>query len=112
MIATTALSLAIALAPAPTGDLEVDCKMWDGDQPSTCELSLATKLQEYQQMLTICADMHEAADARADALEVLLIEKPAPEPKSNLSLFGMPGWVTPVLAGVLLGGGIAIGAAL
>lgn len=108
----TLLAISLLLTPLQTGDIERDCTKYDGDQPTTCEVSLANKLFEYHAALEGCAAAHQATVKQNEKLRQIILTQPPPEEKSEWSLFGLPGWVTPVLAGVLVGGGVSLGLAL
>jgi len=110
------LVLALALPGAetetelPTYDIQRDCQKWDGDQPTRCEMALAQTAYQIRDGLQACDLVVRHQEALITELTgVALTPPPPPESKDPLSLFGMPGWVTPVAVIVLVGAGVAAG---
>jgi len=89
-----------------------ECNKYDGGRPNRCELALANRAMQFGTALEQCAILYRASADENDKLKELLFSKPVHEEPTNFALFGMPGWVTPVLGAVLVGAGFGIGLAL
>ena len=102
------ISLLLALS-LHGGEIQESCTKWDGAEPTQCELVLAEELHSCFISLEGSALMIEELGLLNDDLRFMAATRPPDDP---LSLFGLPGWLTPVLGGALLAAGVAIGVSL
>jgi len=89
----------------PEPNVEHDCKKWDGDKPTRCELALAQDFFDTQQVLVDCNAAYQEEFQKRVLLLSMLTSTPAPEPE-GFTLFNLtlPGWVGMVTGAVLITG--------